>query len=266
MDVNLNETAVARCGCWGEHMSRYHVWRNPSGSTQIVKVGWSWPAFLFGGLWALYKRMTLLGVGMLLLAWILNTLAVLAFGEGEEDVGLLISASLFGIIFGANGNTWREKYLTVRGFTLVKTIRRSPFRALASYFPPIVRRLWNDPVWSKVIATLVIGALSGILLLVRHTSVEESPLVGEYLVPTCHRATIMGAVEPHGYEAFAWFEWGDTPDLGRTTPKQRFTKNAKYYQHLVGLTENTTYYYKAVFANRYGRAEGRVYTVTTSRC
>ena len=39
---------------------------------------------------------------------------------------------------------------------------------------------------------------------------------------------------------------GETPDLGNVTIKQRFTEGTDYYQDLVDLKENTTYFYRAL--------------------
>jgi hypothetical protein len=87
-----------------------------------------------------------------------------------------------------------------------------------------------------------------------------------FFSPRCKSATINGDVQTYGAETFAWFEWGDTPDLGNVTIKQRFTADTHYHQELVDLKENTTYFYRAMASNINGTAKGRVKSFTTARC
>lgn len=37
-------------------MKTYKIFKNPTGQYEAVKQGWSWPAFLFGGIWACVKK------------------------------------------------------------------------------------------------------------------------------------------------------------------------------------------------------------------
>ncbi|MCX6751849.1 MAG: fibronectin type III domain-containing protein, partial [Candidatus Nomurabacteria bacterium] len=86
------------------------------------------------------------------------------------------------------------------------------------------------------------------------------------VVTTCNSATIYGTVTPNGNPTSAWFEWGLTPSLGNSTTHQTFNSNSTFSQMISGLTENTTYYYRAMAQNNYGTATGDTKSFTTSTC
>ena len=46
-------------------MNQYDIYEHPHGSIAAVKQGWSWPAFFFAPIWALAKRMWILGGSLL---------------------------------------------------------------------------------------------------------------------------------------------------------------------------------------------------------
>jgi hypothetical protein len=86
------------------------------------------------------------------------------------------------------------------------------------------------------------------------------------LVASCNRATISGKVLPSDPGTSAWFEWGETRELGNLTVKQLFSEDAEDSQEITGLMPNTTYYYRAVarFANR--RVAGEIRSFRTPEC
>jgi hypothetical protein len=103
-------------------MKQYKVFKHPSGTSEAVKQGWSWPAFFFGFIWALVKRMWGLGVGVLIGGLVFGFI-VGAFGGGKDGDALInIVAFIVNVIFGVNGNSWREKNLVSRGFEEVGTL------------------------------------------------------------------------------------------------------------------------------------------------
>ena len=258
-------------------MRQYRVWTHPSGLTEAVKQGWSWPAFLFGALWAIAKRMTLIGIFMLLGSLVTGGLIATQV-EDEDDILLFAWTLLLGLFFGANGNSWREWYLKKRGFTPVHTKVQTnvlpSFQTLFSHPITGLRTLWHDPVWSKVIATIIVGIFSifGVYLLRTPSTIDRVDNANvaprHFSTPRCKSATINGGVQTSGVETLVWFEWGETPDLGHVTMKQRFTEDANYYQDIVDLKENTTYYYRAMASNINGTdiMMGRVNSFTTARC
>jgi hypothetical protein len=94
-------------------MKTYKVFTHPSGSTQAVKQGWSWPAFLVPHIWALFKRLWGLAAGA--------SFAFVALVFISEDVDIdqigpflvLVGAELgVRIIFGANGSLGGSRRVT----------------------------------------------------------------------------------------------------------------------------------------------------------
>lgn len=106
-------------------MKQYKVYKHPSGTTEAVKQGWSWPGFFFSFIWAMVKKMWSLGVGLLI--------GFFVFGLINEAL-INIVAIIANIIFGINGNLWREDNLASRGFEQVDTVTAAnPEGAIALY-------------------------------------------------------------------------------------------------------------------------------------
>lgn len=106
-------------------MRSFFVFSRPGGAVEVVKQGWSWPAFVFNVLWALWHRMWLLAFG----AWLGEILAPAFLAAvfdalscaGLDVLPLALAAGLaFGlgvpVAFGAGGNTWRRAHLLLRGY------------------------------------------------------------------------------------------------------------------------------------------------------
>jgi hypothetical protein len=251
-------------------MSQYRVFNNPETKViESVKQGWSWAAFLFPVPWAFVKRMNLLAIltllGVIVIGYAIGATQI----EDKDGTIFTVLSLLLGLIFGANGNSWRERNLLKRGFVFNKTINRTPVRKFFAH--PIVglKTVWHDPVWSKVISGIILAigtAVTAYFLFPHSANHLDTTKPHHSFVSRCKRATIIGRVEPNGEETFAWFEWGETPDLGNVTKQQRFTDETEYYQDLIDLNENTTYFYRVVVANINGKSEGRVNSFTTIPC
>ena len=103
-------------------MKQYKVYKHPSGSTEAVKQGWSWPGFFFIFFWSMVKKMWGLSVGVLV-AFIVLGLITSAAGSGTSGDALIkVVGIIVSIIFGVKGNSWREKKLASRGFEQVDTV------------------------------------------------------------------------------------------------------------------------------------------------
>jgi len=100
-------------------MTQYKVYENPQGVRENVKIGWSWPAFFFGWVWAFFKKMWLLGGAVLCGLFVIGVIfAVADMNQEAADILNLLTCLGLSITFGINGNKWRESSLLSRGFTL----------------------------------------------------------------------------------------------------------------------------------------------------
>jgi hypothetical protein len=99
-------------------MKEFKIYANPLGSYQAVKQGWSWPAFFFGVIWSLAKRLWVLSIGVFLSFFIIGFISNTVGGELGKAIDTLttLAALVMGIFFGAYGNQWREANLLSRGF------------------------------------------------------------------------------------------------------------------------------------------------------
>ncbi len=89
----------------------------------------------------------------------------------------------------------------------------------------------------------------------------------ETVAPTDTTAVVTGTVNPNGAITAYWYEYGLGTSLGKQSEKQsvgsgRVATLAPGY--ITELTKNTTYYYRLVAENQYGRSNGILKTVRTS--
>jgi hypothetical protein len=108
-------------------MKTFKVYKHPAKGLEAVKVGFSWPGFLFGVFWMLLKKLwglSLLWLGIYVVLGLIKTVT----NESEESgaqalVYLLLWAGYWALnlIPGFKGNQWREANLAKRGFELVGT-------------------------------------------------------------------------------------------------------------------------------------------------
>lgn len=95
-----------------------------SGSYEVVKIGYSWPAFFFGWIWAFIKRLWFAGVTYLIII-ISSAIAVyMLIGNHKPEVKIIMSIIDLSVslIFGFLGNTWIENRLKINGFRFVGTV------------------------------------------------------------------------------------------------------------------------------------------------
>jgi len=81
----------------GLKVKRYSIYLHPTGKIEAVKEGFSWPAFSFVALWALTKKLYLLGCVALLASWFVG----MTVGWGWA---YFVLTSLLGVVFGVKGN------------------------------------------------------------------------------------------------------------------------------------------------------------------
>jgi hypothetical protein len=80
-------------------------------------------------------------------------------------------------------------------------------------------------------------------------------------------ALLNGSVNPNGAITTAWFEYGQTMNLGTVTNSQPMSGGNVYVDFssaVTGLQTGTTYYYRAVAQNSYGTTYGTILSLTTT--
>ena len=80
-------------------------------------------------------------------------------------------------------------------------------------------------------------------------------------------AQLNASVTPNGASTSYWFEYGTSQSLGLTTPLQNAgsaTSAQSVSSVASNLQENTTYYFRVVAQNSYGRVEGSVLSFSTT--
>ena len=100
----------------------FTVFVSPKGEREVVKQGWSWPGFFFSCIWAMVKKMWGLGVGLFICFFVLGFAIGVADGGAGGDALINLLSFIVNIIFGINGNSWREKNLISRGFEQIDTV------------------------------------------------------------------------------------------------------------------------------------------------
>ncbi len=121
-------------------MNQYKIFESPARRKEAVKQGWSWPAFFFHLIWAFVKKMYALGasvsVALFILLLLFGLIDSASGGKREKAIGdfFEIAGLITSIIFGVNGNAWREKNLISRGFDFKTVVTASsPEGATALY-------------------------------------------------------------------------------------------------------------------------------------
>jgi hypothetical protein len=111
-------------------MKRYKILKSPLGMIEAVKIGWSWPGFLFTMIWLLVKK-------LYVTAGIVWSIAIVITFVELETGGTVFSSFFsvsIGLIAGLKGNQWRVKNFISRGFIFKTTVSaQTPDGALASY-------------------------------------------------------------------------------------------------------------------------------------
>ncbi|MDE0341884.1 MAG: DUF2628 domain-containing protein [Deltaproteobacteria bacterium] len=105
-------------------MKKFSIFQHPTSGYDVVKNGWSWPAFFFTWIWAFVKKLWLIGV-------IVFLFGILASSIPEA---WLLGEVLISIVMGVKGNELRVKRLQDSGYEKVATVEaRTPDAALAAH-------------------------------------------------------------------------------------------------------------------------------------
>ena len=103
-------------------MKQFKVLKHPAGEIQAVKQGWCWPAFFFTAIWAMVAKMWALGIGVMIAFLVLGVVVGLSGAGDGGDALINVASIIVAIVFGVNGNAWREKSLLSRGYELKDTV------------------------------------------------------------------------------------------------------------------------------------------------
>lgn len=126
-----------------DYMYQYKIFKHPSGSTEAVKQGWLWPAFFFTWIWALFKKMWLLGAGVFIVFLVIDFIIISNLGIPKGYGGMVIMFIIYiipGVIFGVNGSSWREKDLSSRGFEHGDTVTATNPEGAIAHFLKVTRK------------------------------------------------------------------------------------------------------------------------------
>lgn len=97
---------------------------------------------------------------------------------------------------------------------------------------------------------------------------DEEPYVTTYSASdiTENTATLNGFVDPNGSDADVWFKWGTSSgNLSRTTSKRDIGDDSENFSaRITGLSNNTTYYFRAMAKNSEGTDEGNTLSFRTN--
>ena len=117
-------------------MKNYNIYKHSDGKIEAVKQGWSWPAFFFGGIWALIKQLWMVA-GLIFAYAIISSIIIKSVtpsydyyeysGEDLSQAFLLQNISLLiqlgiAIFLGVKGNTLREANLIKRGYECIGNV------------------------------------------------------------------------------------------------------------------------------------------------
>jgi hypothetical protein len=119
-------------------MKTFNIYKHPTEGLEAVKVGFSWPALVFGMLWMMVKKLWgfagLWFVASVVLALFEGVIERADAGGGQALAYLLLAAGYFTLAFvpALKGNKWREDNLAERGYEQVGTVQaETPGAALA---------------------------------------------------------------------------------------------------------------------------------------
>jgi hypothetical protein len=111
-------------------MKNYRVFRHSVFGYQAVKLGFSWPGFLFPAIWLLIKKLWWHAL-LVISSVILLTFIEMFFDNAQTSVMVLLIELGVYVLVGVNGNEWQVINLQTRGFELIDTLQaKTPGEAI----------------------------------------------------------------------------------------------------------------------------------------
>ncbi len=121
-------------------MKQFKVYKHEeSGALEAVKQGFSWPAFFFGLIWAIIKRLWIVALILALISLVSSGLMVTFVEQGmlnsqAADTFLYLVNLGVALVLGTQGNVLREKALEQRGYQFKQRLdAANPEAALTIY-------------------------------------------------------------------------------------------------------------------------------------
>jgi len=119
-------------------MKTFNVYKHPTQGFDAVKVGFSWPAFFFGLIWMLVKKLWGLA-GLWFAGYVVCSLiekvTEQAQASGAQALVYFVLAAGYFVLWLVppfKGNKWREENLSKRGYELLSTVQaETPDAAIA---------------------------------------------------------------------------------------------------------------------------------------
>ncbi len=108
-----------------------HSGLDPDRDVALVKEGFSWPAFVFGPLWAAFRRLWLAAAGFALALAGIEILAHVVGLDRLTGTALTLGASA---VFGWVGNDLRRRKLERQGFVFQAVVAGEDFDAALGRF------------------------------------------------------------------------------------------------------------------------------------
>lgn len=103
-------------------MKTFKVFKHPVLGYRAVKVGFSWPGFLFSVIWLLMKK--LWGHALIVVSGIILLVSIeIFFDNAETSVMVLLLELGIYIFVGVNGNEWHTSNMQAQGFELIDTLQ-----------------------------------------------------------------------------------------------------------------------------------------------
>lgn len=104
-------------------MRHFRVFSGPTGDLQVVKLGWSWPAFCFGLFWLAYKRLWGIAIGSVFLVFVIAFIESAAtVPENTAFTVVDLVGILIAVLLGGFGNVLLASRLTQKGYTKITVV------------------------------------------------------------------------------------------------------------------------------------------------
>lgn len=114
-------------------MKRYSIYKHPSKGIEAIKSGFSWPAFLFGAIWLILKKLWVLTALWISAFILLILIATLTYGTSSVFINTIVFMGniILLLLPGLKGNNWVINSLKRNGYVYINTIEaESPEAAI----------------------------------------------------------------------------------------------------------------------------------------